>query len=189
MSQEHLEDEAVLKLSLEEPSHFSILIDRYQEAFLKAAFGIVRNRQEAEDIVQEAFTKIYINGRRFKKQPNARFKSWAYKILINTSFTHYQKLKRSGGKTEYLDSFSYRNEGEDLAAETADFAAVCDAKEHVARVIGKMPEHLGRLLTLYYLEDLSYRTIASREQISMSTLKMRLFRAKRLFRKLSTDHD
>jgi len=182
---DHYEDEDILRLSLKDPSLFSEIIDRYEAPFLKTAFGVVRNREEAEDIVQETFTKIYVNARRFKRQPDARFKSWAYKILMNTSFTHYQKLKRVGGKTEYLDSVHYDEDGHGLLAETADVAGVSDARALVADVIGKMPEHLGRLLKLYYLEDKSYQDIANAEGISMSTLKMRLFRAKRLFRKLS----
>ena len=182
---ENLEDEALLKLSLKEPSYFAMLVDRYQGGFLKTAFGIVRNREEAEDIVQETFTKIYLNGNKFKKQPDAGFKSWAYRILMNTSFTHYQKLKKVGGKTEYLDSLLYDEEGTGPVAETADLGNISDAKTMVASVIGKMPEHLGRLLKLYYLDDMSYQDIANKEQISISTLKMRLFRAKRLFKKLS----
>ncbi|MEK7554883.1 MAG: RNA polymerase sigma factor [Patescibacteria group bacterium] len=181
------EDEEILLLSLKDPSYFSVIIDRYEGSFLKVAFGIVRSRQEAEDIVQETFTKIYVNGARFKKQPDARFKSWAYKILMNTAFTHYQKLKRIGGKTEYLDTVFYDEEGEGIVGEVGDFGKVSDAKALVSDVIGKMPEHLGRLLRLYYLEDKSYRDIAVVEKISMSTLKMRLFRAKRLFKKLSVE--
>lgn len=185
MDHQHLADEDVLKLSLDEPSHFSALIDRYQAQFLKTAFGVVRNRQEAEDIVQEVFTKIYLNGQRFKKQPDASFKSWAYKILMNTSFTHYQRLRKVGGKTEYLDTFLYDEEGKGPAAEGADMAGISDAKQAVSGVIAKMPEHLGRLLKFYYLDDMSYKDIAKAENISMSTLKMRLFRAKRIFKKLS----
>lgn len=184
-SNQHLEDEEILKLAIKDPAHFSIIIDRYQESFLKVSFGVVRSRQEAEDIVQETFTKIYLNAKRFKKQPDARFKSWAYKILMNTSFTHYQKLKKVGGKTEYLDNLLYDEDGSDPVAETVDLGNISDARSQVAEVIGKMPEHLGRLLKSYYLDDLSYQSIAKVEKISMSTLKMRLFRAKRLFKKLS----
>ncbi len=185
--EQHQEDEEILRLSFKDPSYFSVLIDRYEGPFLKSAFGIVRSRQEAEDIVQETFTKIYLNGTRFKKQPDARFKSWAYKILMNTAFTHYQKLKRTQGRTEYLDSVFYDEEGEGIVGETGDFGKVSDAKALVSEVIAKMPEHLGRLLRLYYLEDKAYRDIAAVEKISMSTLKMRLFRAKRLFKKLSLE--
>jgi len=180
---EELKDEEILTQSLKDPSRFSIIVDRYQDAFLRTAFNVVRSKQEAEDIVQETFAKIYTHGAKFTPQPGASFKSWAYRILMNTSFTHYQKVKKTGGKTEYLDALLY--DERDPTAETIDFAGIHDAKTQVADVIEKMPKHLGRLLTLYYLEDKSYKNIAEIEDVSMSTLKMRLFRAKRLFKKIS----
>ena len=177
-----LADDELLKLSLEDPSYFGHLIARYQEAFMRAAVSITRSREEAEDILQEAFTKIYLNGSRFKKEPGASFKSWAYKIVINTSFMHYQKLKKTTGNVSYLDPVLYDDEA--VTGEIMDFASLVDHKEIVGATIAKMPEHLGRLLRMYYIEDKSYKDIASAEKISTTTLKMRLFRAKKLFKKL-----
>lgn len=176
-----LADDALLKLSIEDPSYFGHLIARYQEAFMRAAVSITRSREEAEDILQEAFTKIYLNGAKFKPEPGASFKSWAYKIVINTSFTHYQKLKKNTGNVTYLDPVLYDEDAK--TGEETDFASLMDHKDVVAATIGKMPEHLGRLLRMYYLEDKSYKDIAKFEKISTTTLKMRLFRAKRLFKK------
>ncbi|MBI3046325.1 MAG: RNA polymerase sigma factor [Candidatus Harrisonbacteria bacterium] len=180
-----LKDEEILKLSLEDPSYFSILVDKYQIPFLRKTMGILRNREEAEDIVQETFAKIYRYGHRFKKEDGIEFKSWAYKILMNTSFTHYQKIKKGSANVEYLDPLLY----EDTPEENQDFATIQDAKAAVAAVIDKMPEHLARVLKLYYLEDKSYADICKTEKISIPTLKMRLFRSKRLFEKLSADLD
>ena len=59
-------DEVVLERSMEHPALFRILVDRYQDAFLRKAESIIHSREEAEDIVQETFTKIYFNARRFK---------------------------------------------------------------------------------------------------------------------------
>ncbi|MDP3901737.1 MAG: RNA polymerase sigma factor [bacterium] len=178
-------DEEILRRSLKDPSHFSILVDKYQAAFLRKVMGVVHNPEEAEDIVQEAFVKIYKYGDKFKKEPGIAFKSWAYKILMNTSFTHYQDLKKKIGKEEYLDPLIHHEmpSGED----GRDFADISDAKATIKAVIEKMPEHLARVLKLYYLEDKSYRDICEMEKITTATLKMRLFRAKRLFQKLSTD--
>lgn len=180
-----LADEELLKLSIEEPSYFAALMKRYEEAFMRAALSITRSREEAEDILQEAFTKIYTNGTRFKKEPGASFKSWAYKILINTSFTHYQKLKKTTGNVSYLDPVLYDEDA--ITGEIMDVVGMVDYKDAVAETIVQMPEHLGRLLKYYYLEDRSYRDIAAIEKISTTTLKMRLFRAKRLFKKLLKD--
>ncbi|MDP2696034.1 MAG: RNA polymerase sigma factor [bacterium] len=184
-SASELPDEEVLKLSLKDPSHFSILVDKYQAAFLRKVMGVVRSREEAEDIVQEAFVKIYKYGHKFEKKPGIAFKSWAYKILMNTSFTHYQDLKKKFGKEEYLDPLVHHEmpSGED----GRDLADISDAKAAVALVIDKMPEHLAKVLRLYYLEDKSYKDICEIEDITTATLKMRLFRAKKLFYKISTE--
>src|SRR3989344_6212139 len=181
--EQNLKDEEILRLAIDDPSYFSILVDKYQIPFLRKAGSVIRNQEEAEDIVQETFTKIYRYGGNFKKQKGIEFKSWAYKILMNTTFTHYQKLKKTGANTEYLDPVLY----EDKLEENHDFAAIQDAKSMVAKVVDKMPEHLAKVLKLYYLEDKSYADICKIEKISIPTLKMRLFRAKRLFEKLSGD--
>lgn len=183
--EQSLKDEEILLLSLGDPTYFTILVDKYQAAFLRKVMGVVRNQEEAEDIVQETFTKIYRYAGKFEKKAGIEFKSWAYKILMNTSFTHYQKLKKDSGNSEYLDPVLY----EDKPGENEDLAVIHDAKKAVQEVIHKMPEHLARVLKLYYLEDKSYADICKVEDISIPTLKMRLFRAKRLFQKLSNGLD
>lgn len=178
-----LKDEEILRLVSKDPSYFSILVDRYEVPFLRKALGIVRSKEEAEDIVQETFVKIYKYSDKFKKQADIEFKSWAYKILMNTSFTHYQKQKKTNSNTEYLDPVLY----EDKLEITNDLASLHDAKASVLKTINIMPEHLARVLKLYYLEDKSYADICKLEKLSIPTLKMRLFRAKRLFKKMSAE--
>jgi len=181
--EKELKDEEILLLSLDDPTYFTILVDKYQAPFLRKALGIVRNREEAEDIVQETLVKVYRYGHKFKKEEGIEFKSWAYKILMNTAFTHYQKVKKVGTNVEYLDPLLY----EDTLEEVNDLPGAHDSKKIVQAVVNKMPEHLGRVLKLYYLEDKSYADICKIEDISIPTLKMRLFRAKRLFKKLSAE--
>ena len=182
LNSNNLKDEEILKLSQEDPAYFSFLVDKYKEAFLRAARGITHNLEEAEDIVQETFVKIYRYAANFQKRPGIEFKSWAYRILINTSITHYQKLKKERGNTEYLDPVLY-NESPAFA-ENKNVALEKDMKEGVAKAIGQMPEHLGRVLKLYFFDDMSYEEIAKKENISMPALKMRIFRAKRVFKKI-----
>jgi RNA polymerase sigma-70 factor (ECF subfamily) len=183
---EPLPDEEILRKSLRDPSQFKILVSRYQEPFLRKAWGIVRKQEDAEDIVQEAFVKIYRYGGNFQKRAGIQFKSWAYKILMNTAFTHYQDIKKKSSSVEYLDPVLY-DEGEKPLGYTQDIAAISDARVVVKSVIAKMPEHLGRILGFYYLEDKSYKDICKLEKISMTALKMRLFRAKRLFKSMGAD--
>ena len=87
-------DEELLALSAAHPSLFALLVRKYEEPFLRKAQSIIRDPHEAEDIVQEAFTKIYLNANRFKVVEGAQFSSWGYRILINTALTHYARKKK-----------------------------------------------------------------------------------------------
>src|SRR3970040_760648 len=95
-------DEEILALSLSSPAAFSVLFDRYHDDFARKARKIV-GEESAEDLVQEAFVKIYLNAGRFRVQEGASVKSWAYKILVNACFTYYKKQKRVKEATMPLD--------------------------------------------------------------------------------------
>lgn len=176
-----LRDEEILRASLLEPALFEVLVEKYQAPLLRAAWRVVRGREEAEDIVQEAFVKMYKNAERFEKLSGIEFKSWAYKITINTAITHYRKLKRGEFLSE--DPSVYQEPPDEAAGDR--LLAAMDAQTSVNGVLQKMPPHLRTVLERYYFEDQSYRMIAQEEHISIPTLKMRLFRAKKLFRKLN----
>ncbi len=178
-----MKDDEILRASLNEPALFEILVEKYQEPLMRAAWRVVRGREEAEDIVQEAFVKMYKNAEKFEKLDGIEFKSWAYKVTINTAITHYRKLKRGEFLAEDPAIFQ---EPETESADTR-FSIAADAKVVVASVLDKMPPHLKSVLHSYYLEDKSYKTIAEEEKISIPTLKMRLFRAKKLFRKFTNE--
>jgi len=180
-SYEGMKDEDILKASLNEPALFELLVEKYHDPLMRAAWRVVHGREEAEDIVQEAFVKIYKNAHKFEKQEGIEFKSWAYKVTINTAITHYRKLKRGEFLSE--DPSIYQEAGQEELADVRIFSKT-DARAAVADTLQQMPDHLRTVLEHYYMEDKSYRTIADEEGISISTLKMRLFRAKKMFKKL-----
>lgn len=182
LSPEEMKDEEILRASVNEPAIFEILVQRYQEPLLRAAMRVVRGKEEAEDIVQEAFVKMYKNAQKFQKMEGIGLKSWAYKITINTAITHYRKLKRGEFLAE--DPSIFEPPQEDREIFDTRFSMAADAKAVVSETLTKLPEHLRSVVARYYLQDQSYKTIAKEEKISIPTLKMRLFRAKKLFKKL-----
>jgi len=151
-------DEEILAESVTNPDIFSLLVDRYQEAFLRKASQIILNDPEtARDIVQEAFVKIYLNASKFKVQEGATFKSWGYKILINTCFTKYKKLKNERVFLNDLDL-----EIQELIPSKADldsFEQKLDT-DYVLSVISKLPVILGRVLRLWSVEGKSQKDIS-----------------------------
>ena len=175
-----MKDEDILLKALEEPALFEILVERYHDPLYRAAFKIVRNPEESEDVVQEAFVKMYKNAEKFEKLEGIEFKSWAYKVAINNAITHYRKLKKGEVLSEDPAVFQHAPEEDFDSRIWRD----SDMKAVVARTLERMPPHLKTVLASYYFEDKSYQMIASDEKISIPTLKMRLFRAKRIFKKL-----
>lgn len=176
-----LKDEEALVLSLTKPSVFEMLVDRYQNDFLRAAFRVVKSKEEAEDIVQESFTKIYLNAQKFRNIEGASFRSWAYKIVLNTSFNHYKKLKRTRELVISVDQDFYDGIAD---VKNNDFEIEADMKACINQALPRLPVHLQGVLKKYYLDDKSQKQIAEEEGVSITSIKMRLFRAKRLFKKI-----
>lgn len=179
-NQEKYKDEEILAISLERPSVFEVLVDRYQRDFFKTALKIINQKEEAEDIIQESFTKIYLNAQKFKEVEGASFKSWAYKIVINTALTHYKKIKKTREKIKLIDPNIY-NELPDSGAK--DLELEIDAQIAISETLAKIPSHLNGVLKKYYLEDKSQKEIAEEENVSVATIKMRIFRAKKAFKR------
>lgn len=173
-------DEEVLALSVAHPSLFAILVRAYEEPFLRKAMGIVRDREEAEDVVQEAFTKIYLNAKKFKVVEGAKFSSWGYRILINTALTHYAKQKRRGNAEFGLD--------EEIWALIPDKNLRQFEKkvllDEVASVLSRMPAPMARALTLFFVEGKSQEEIAKTEGLSVGAIKTRVHRAKAEFKRI-----
>lgn len=173
-------DEAILEAAQAEPALFGVLIDRYQAPFLRLASRVVRQAQEAEDVVQEAFVKIYRYAKRFRKGEDRKFSSWAYKIVLNTAITHYHKSRRR--------EYEFPDGAEVAVGEShAEFRALVlerETKSLVREVLREVPEDLRQILSAYYLEDKPYTVIAEERRVTIGALKMKLFRARRLVRKL-----
>ncbi len=173
-------DEELLAASLTHPSLFALLVRKYEEPFLRKAQSIVRSKEEAEDIVQEAFTKIYMNAAKFKKQDGAQFSSWGYRILINTALTHYQKQKRKGERQTELD--------EEIWALIPDKnLRQFEKKEltdEIASVLSRMPAPFAKALSSFFLEGKSQEEMANEEGVSVGAIKTRVHRAKKEFERI-----
>lgn len=175
---QNMTDEELLARSVKEPWLFSILLDRYQEAFLRKARGIINSPEDAEEIVQDAFTKIYLNAAKFTPVEGASFSSWGYRILMNTAFTLYQKRIKEGRRFVNLDP-----EFEQLLGEKGNHTGFEEDRDMVERVLQRLPEHFGAVLRLHYLERWSHLDIAKKSGENVGAVKARIHRAKAAFKK------
>jgi RNA polymerase sigma-70 factor (ECF subfamily) len=172
-----LTDETVLARSQAEPWLFAVLLERYEAAFLRKAKSIVWSELDAEEIVQDAFTKIYINAGKFEVREGAKFSSWAYTILINTALTRYQRNVKQGKRTVNLDP-----ELMEAFGEMKNHGAFELDRDLIDRVLEKMPGHFAQVLRLHYLEHWSHKDIADTTGETVGAVKSRIHRAKAEFR-------
>lgn len=171
-------DEQILTDSLKNPYCFEVLLDRYQDAFMRKAMSILHLKEEAEEVVQEVFTKIYLNAHKFKVQEGASFNSWGYKILINTALTRYQKLKKQRTRIVVLDPEFY-----EMLPDTISRQFEKDEMyDYVISILIRIPDNLRSALTLHFLERRSQQEIADKEGVSVGAIKTRVHRAKKVFR-------
>ena len=187
----NLPDEEILAISLVSPSAFEILVDRYQSAFLRKAGGIVKREDDAQDTVQETFVKIYLNAKKFKKEKAGdSFKNWAYKILVNCAISRYGKLKKELLVLKPLDT---GDSGEKVFNLSADYAerenleTKIDNKNFVSEILEKLPNALSAILKKYFFGGKSHKEIAAEDGISVVAAKIRLFRAKKAFKKAAEE--
>ena len=173
-----LSDEEILTRSQKEPWIYAVLLDRYQAPFMRKARSIVRNELDAEEVVQDAFTKIYMNADKFKPQEGAKFSSWAYRILMNTAFTRYQKKVKEGQRFANIDP-----EYEHMVGDGVEHNTLREREDAVETVLARLPGHFIYVLRLHYLERWPHQAIADETGESVGTIKARIHRAKAAFKK------
>ena len=176
-------DEDVLSASFKYPYLFELLVERYEEAFIRKAKSVVRNDEAARDIVQDTFVKIYIYGKKFRPMEGARFSSWAYKVLMNVCFNWYKKMKREREFFSVLD--------EDMEAvlphDDRDERAQKLDRDYLESMFARLPETFARILRLYVVDSKDYKQIAEVEGVSEGAIKTRMHRARAELRKISED--
>lgn len=179
-----LDDEEVLRLSKSQPDAFGELVRRYEAPFLRKAQSILYSREEAEEAVQDAFTRIYLYADTYHAQEGAQFTSWAYVILTRLCLTRYQKLKRERGRVADIDPELYER-----LPDAENFLEKLSAKHEVILALSKLPESFSRVLRLQFLEGKTQEEIAELEGSTVPAVKTRVHRAKKLLRTTLTHHD
>lgn len=174
----NLSDEDIFSASLKNPVLFEILVNRYKKAFLRKVYPVVASIggiSTAEDVVQEAFVKIYIKGNSFVSRGKGSFRSWSYAILMNTCFSAYRKAKREAFVSIDENLEAYATIPDAHLAEEEDRKMSID---FVLSLLSRLPETLRRTAELYYVKGKSHREIALVENTSEGTIRTRVHRAK-----------
>lgn len=174
----NLSDAEVLARSQKEPDLFALLVRRYEAPLLRRAKAILFSPEDAEEVVQDAFTKMYLYADKYQPQEGASFSSWAYTILNRVAYTKYKAKSIERGKRAELEPEHY----ESLPDAKAEFLEDLSIRDEVITALAKLPETASRILRLQFIEGKNQQEIAQAENLSIPAVKTRVHRAKKLFK-------
>ena len=162
-----------------ESEAFEMLILKYQTQIFYTSMNIVKNREYAEDITQDAFIKAY--EKLDTLQDKSHFFSWLKRIAVNLSLNHYERDKRI---VDVVDDDSDTNYFETLSTGECpeDFILKDELKKYIRLFVDALPEKLRTIVMLREVEDLSYEEIADILKVPLGTVRSRLFNARQIIK-------
>lgn len=153
---------------------FRLLMERHQTTVWRVCYNFMHNAEDAEDLAQEVFVKVYRNLHRFEGR--STFKTWIYRIAINTSQNELRRRSRrpqvSGTPLETATEFMASNE--DVEKDTIQYAD----QELLLKAFSALRPVESEVLIMKDLQGLPYADIAEKLDISLSAVKMRVQRAR-----------
>ncbi|MCX6586741.1 MAG: sigma-70 family RNA polymerase sigma factor [Acidobacteria bacterium] len=174
-------DEALLvrRVQAGDEMAFREIVERYQSKIYSIIYGILRNHNDAEDIAQQVFAKVYFSIRNFDFRSSLL--TWIYKITVNECYDYLRKKKVR--KLVYESDFS---EDDALKMENCDAAVEQSGpiderlanRDLVTKLLAKIPEQDRSLLMLKEVEGHSVEELAQMTGMNENTIKVKLFRAR-----------
>ena len=181
-SVEKLADEVLVSLTIHgNKDAFCEIVTRYQKQIYSLAYRLTNNPDDAQDLAQEAFSKIYLVLSKY--DPGRPFFPWMYKVAANV---FYSKLRSGRNKPQEVSldkviDFSPLVPSRDTHPE--EYSLVRETQELVQRAIAELPENYRVPIVLRYLEELSYKGISEVMGLPVTTIETRLYRGKILLQK------
>jgi RNA polymerase sigma-70 factor (ECF subfamily) len=169
------EQELIKAVRNNDVSAFTHLVNIYSQQVFTLAYRIVSSREEAEDIAQKVFLRVYKGIKNFRG--DASFKSWLYTIVKNECYSHIKKklpqMLSLNGETDYLESTPslYTFNSMEMTEKNIDFQLL------VTKCLKKLPPKYNFILQLCFQEQLKYTEISEVLQIPLSTVKTHIRRA------------
>ena len=181
--------EIVARILNGEKNEFSKIEKRYGSLIYSLLRKMVHNTEDAKDLTQEAFIKIYSNLATYN--PVYPFSSWILKISSNTCIDFLRKKKI---ETIPIENHSDDSD-DDYYIQIPDTTSIPDnnlikseQKENLNKLIQMLPENYQQIIKLRFEDDLNYTEIAENLNIPLGTVKTLIFRARKMLESLAKQH-
>ena len=172
------DEELVGRIRAGEEDLFEVLVRRYQSRVLAHVARMVGSRDDALDLSQEIFLKVF--GALDRYNPTYKFSTWVFRIAGNAAIDHLRKRRPRTVPLEVqeadgrVSSFEYKSHDMDPYAELRNV----ERGRAIARAIAALPAEFRELITLRHFGGLSYEQIAEVKKMPLGTVKNKLFRAR-----------
>lgn len=153
---------------------FQLLYDTYAAKMFGVCIRYTKNREDAEDILQESFVKVFDNLKQFKKKGS--FEGWIRKIMVNTALYHYRNNSNLYAVT------SIEEAGTEVISEEVVFSQI--ETNDLLKMVQTLPPAYRTVFNLYVIEGYSHKEIAALLGVSEGTSKSNLSDARKRLRKV-----
>jgi RNA polymerase sigma-70 factor (ECF subfamily) len=173
------EAELVKRVQARDEMAFREIVERYQSKVFSIIYGILRNRNDAEDIAQQVFAKIYFSIKNFDFRSSLL--TWIYKITVNECYDYLRKKRVR--KLVYESDFSEEDALRMEASEPAvDAQTPIDTRlaqrDLIVKLLSKLSEEDRSLMLLKEVEGHSVEELAQMTGLNENTIKVKLFRTR-----------
>ena len=157
---------------------FRFLVSKHQRLVLHVVGRIIQRQEDVEDICQEVFIKVFRKLKRFRGE--SRLSTWIAAIAYNTSISHIRKEMRKM-ESSYDETPSLMKDEKDSGLNQSGVEQQ-EIKKYLLEMIEQLPLHYRTVLTLFHLEEFSYREIEQITGMPEGTVKSYLSRARNLLK-------
>jgi len=178
------EQELVEGIKNKSEKAFSELVLMYQKQVLNTCFGFLGNYEDAQDVAQNVFIKVYESAHSFRKE--SKLSTWIYRIAVNESLNYKKRLSRRN----FLKYFDFLNqnqtnkvENESNFIESEAILELDEKNSMINKALDKLPESQRIAFTLHKYDDIPYQQISEIMNISLSAVESLIFRAKQNLQK------
>lgn len=155
------------------------IIEKYKNPLFATILRMTRNQQDAEDLVQESFIKIYHQLGKFNGKGS--FSSWMYRVAINHCLDEFRKKRYKMEQVEINEVHA-----KDFQHPEVTYLKK-EKNRQLEKLIGRLPEDERLILLLRYVNELSYKEISELMNVSLATVRNKLHRGKKKLRKTMQD--
>lgn len=164
---------------------FNEIVSRYKNKIYNYVYRMTGNAEDAEDLTQEVFVRMYTNIGAFRAE--ASLSTWLFRIAGNLCVDAFRRGKKERGVVSSLDApiGGADEEGQGATRDVPDWTNEPDAlfarKEldgQIQAALAKLPPKLRSAVALHDIEGLSYEEIAETERVPLGTVKSRIFNAR-----------